>query len=203
MQVIGARKDYSALHLFQAAWIAGCLPGMKDPASDPHVDILWFATAGGKSEAYLGLMLVTLFYARRTGTTAGSLVWARFPLRLLSLQQTERFGQVLAAAEQIRLADPLTAAGEPFAIGYFVGSGNTPNKFAGPQQPLRDRRPHLRRRPGKLPRPGLLPHLRRPRRSRGPRPADRGRRRPDRGRGHASPRCRRHNPGPGASSAWR
>jgi hypothetical protein len=136
LQVIGARKDYSALHLFQAAWITGCLPGMKDPVSDPYVDILWFATGGGKSEAYLGLMLVTLFYARRTGTTAGSLVWARFPLRLLSLQQTERFGQVLAAAEQIRLADPLTAAGEPFAVGYFVGSGNTPNKFAGRNSPF-------------------------------------------------------------------
>jgi hypothetical protein len=136
MQVIGARKNYRALHPFQAAWIAGCLPGMKDPASDPHVDILWFATGGGKSEAYLGLMLVTLFYARRTGTTAGSLVWARFPLRLLSLQQTERFGQILAAAEQIRMADPLTAAGEPYAIGYFVGSGNTPNKFAARNSPF-------------------------------------------------------------------
>jgi hypothetical protein len=135
LQVIGARKNYRALHPFQAAWIVGCLPAMKDPASDRHVDILWFATGGGKSEAYLGLMLVTLFYARRTGTTAGTLVWARFPLRLLSLQQTERFGQVLAVAEQIRLADPLTAAGEPFAIGYFVGSGNTPNKFAGRNSP--------------------------------------------------------------------
>jgi hypothetical protein len=135
MQIIGARKNYRALHLFQAAWIVGCLPAVKDPSSDLHVDILWFATAGGKSEAYLGLMLATLFYARRTGTTAGTLVWARFPLRLLSLQQTERFGQVLAAAEQIRLADPLTAGGEPFAIGYFVGSGNTPNKFAGRNSP--------------------------------------------------------------------
>jgi len=143
MQVIGARKNYRSLHLFQAAWIAGCLPGMKDPAADPHVDILWFATAGGKSEAYLGLMLVTLFYARRTGTTAGSLVWARFPLRLLSLQQTERFGQVLAAAEQIRLADPLTAAGEPFAIGYFVGSGNTPNKFTARNSPYASADPTL------------------------------------------------------------
>jgi hypothetical protein len=136
MQVIGARKGYRSLHLFQAAWIAGCLPGMKDPSVDPHVDVLWFATGGGKSEAYLGLMLATLFYARRTGTTAGTLVWARFPLRLLSLQQTERFGQVLAAAEQVRLADPLTAAGESFAIGYFVGSGNTPNKFAGRNSPF-------------------------------------------------------------------
>ena len=135
LQVIGARKNYSALHLFQAAWIVGCLPAVKDPESDPHVDILWFTTGAGKSEAYLGLMLVTLFYARRTGTTAGTLVWARFPLRLLSLQQTERFAQVLAVAEQIRLADPVTAAGEPFAVGYFVGSGNTPNKFAGPNSP--------------------------------------------------------------------
>jgi hypothetical protein len=109
----------------------GCLPGVKDPASDLTVDIVWFATGGGKSEAYLGLMLVTLFYARRTGTTAGTLAWARFPLRLLSLQQTERFGEVVAIAEQIRRADPATAAGEPFSVGYFVGSGNTPNKFYG------------------------------------------------------------------------
>lgn len=136
LQVIGARKGYRSLHLFQVAWIVGCLPATKDPVSDTHVDILWFATGGGKSEAYLGLMLVTLFYARRTGTNAGTLVWARFPLRLLSLQQTERFGQILATAEQIRLADPLTAAGEPFAIGYFVGSGNTPNKFAGRNSPF-------------------------------------------------------------------
>lgn len=136
LQVIGARKNYAALHLFQVAWIVGCLPAVKDPSSDPNVDILWFATGGGKSEAYLGLMLVTLFHARRTGITAGTLVWARFPLRLLSLQQTERFGQVLAVAEQIRLADPVTAAGEPFAIGYFVGSGNTPNKFAGRNSPF-------------------------------------------------------------------
>ena len=166
LQVIGARKDFNALHLFQAAWIVGCLPAVKDPTSDPHVDILWFATGGGKSEAYLGLMLVTLFYARRTGTTAGTLVWARFPLRLLSLQQTERFGQVLAAAEQIRQADPLTAAGEPFAVGYFVGSGNTPNKFAGRNSPFATADPTSLHGTGRLPRAGLLHHLPRPGRRR-------------------------------------
>ena len=159
LQVIGARKNYSALHLFQVAWIVGCLPAVKDPSSDLNVDILWFATGGGKSEAYLGLMLVTLFYARRTGTTAGTLVWARFPLRLLSLQQTERFGQVLAVAEQIRLADPLTAAGEPFAVGYFVGSGNTPEQVRRAQQPVRDRQPCLAAGTGRLPRAGLLHDL--------------------------------------------
>lgn len=135
MQVIGVRKGYSELRLFQLAWLVMCLPGVRDPASQPMVDIVWFATGGGKSEAYLGLMLVTLFYARRTGVTAGSLVWARFPLRLLSLQQTERFAEVLAAAEQVRLADPAIANGTPFGVGYFVGSGNTPNKFYGPGSP--------------------------------------------------------------------
>ena len=135
MQVIGVRKDYSELRLFQLAWLVMCLPGVRDPATQPMVDIVWFATGGGKSEAYLGLMLVTLFHARRTGVTAGSLVWARFPLRLLSLQQTERFAEVLAAAEQIRLADPVTSDGTPFSVGYFVGSGNTPNRFYAPGSP--------------------------------------------------------------------
>ena len=204
MQVIGARKDYSALHLFQAAWITGCLPGVKDPSSDPNVDILWFATGGGKSEAYLGLMLVTLFYARRTGTTAGALVWARFPLRLLSLQQTERFGQVLAAAEQIRLADPLTAAGEPVRRRLLRRQREHAQQVRRPQQPLRDRRPHLGAGTGKLPRAGLLPHLRRPRRQQEPATC----RSPPAQRGPEPCRFRRtlqqaQPQAPAASNAWR
>src|SRR5207244_3032650 len=85
-----AAGDYSAWRPFQVAWIVGCLPGMVDPAAHREVSIVWFATGGGKSEAYLGLMLATLFYGRYTGVTAGTQVWARFPLRLLALQQTER-----------------------------------------------------------------------------------------------------------------
>ncbi|MEU2179025.1 helicase-related protein [Nocardia sp. NPDC019219] len=114
---------------FQVAWIIGCLPGMADPRSNDDVNIVWFSTGGGKSEAYLGLMLVTLFYGRYTGTTAGAQVWARFPLRLLALQQTERFASMVLHAELLRRTDPRIRAGDPFGVGFFAGGGNTPNKL--------------------------------------------------------------------------
>jgi hypothetical protein len=129
MSQVGARRKYDAWRPFQLAWIVGCLPSLVDPAAHPNVNIVWFATGGGKSEAYLGLMLVALFYARLTGTTAGSTVWARFPLRLLALQQTERFAEVVLLAERIRKTHPRMASGDPFGVGFFVGSTNTPNRL--------------------------------------------------------------------------
>ncbi|NGO47834.1 hypothetical protein [Streptomyces ureilyticus] len=133
MGQVAAAKGYSQWRPFQLAWIVGCLPGVADPAAHrSEVGILWFPTGGGKTEAYLGLMGVVLFYGRLTGTTAGAQVWARFPLRLLSLQQTERFAQAVFAAEIVRRATPSTAHGDPFAVGYFVGGGNTPNDLKVP-----------------------------------------------------------------------
>lgn len=126
--------EYSAWRPFQIAWIVGCLPGMVNPVKHPEVNIVWFQTGGGKSEAYLGLMLVTLFYGRYTGVTRGTQVWARFPLRLLALQQTERFAKMVLNAEVVRQEDPrISGHGTgAFGIGYFVGGGNTPNKLHKP-----------------------------------------------------------------------
>ena len=127
-----AKDKYDSWRPFQVAWILGCLPGMVDPAGNSKVNIVWFTTGGGKSEAYLSLMLVTLFYGRYTGITAGTQVWARFPLRLLALQQTERFAAMVLHAELLRRDDPRIAGGDPFGVGYFVGGGNTPNKLQRP-----------------------------------------------------------------------
>jgi hypothetical protein len=131
MAKIGARRSYTSWHPFQLAWIVGCLPALVDPAKHPQVNIVWFATGGGKSEAYLGLMLVELFFGRLTGVRAGSQVWARFPLRLLALQQTERFAEVVLLAELERRAHPKLAGADPLGVGFYVGSGNTPNKLYG------------------------------------------------------------------------
>lgn len=131
MGEIGRRRNYDSWRPFQLAWIVGCLPSLVDPATHDNVNIVWFATGGGKSEAYLGLMLVEMFYGRLTGVTAGSQVWARFPLRLLALQQTERFAEVVLLAELARRAHPKLAAADPFGVGFYVGSGNTPNKLYG------------------------------------------------------------------------
>lgn len=129
-----ARDRYDAWRPFQIAFIAGCLCGVIDPASAPVVDILWFSTGGGKTEAYLGLNVVALFYERFQGRTGGAQTWARFPLRLLSLQQTQRVAESVLLAESIRRRDPRLRDGEPFGVGYFVGEGNTPNKIYLPNE---------------------------------------------------------------------
>ena len=129
MKVVGGSKDYTSWRLFQIAWIVGCLPAVADPTSDLDVQIETVETGGGKSEAYLGVALLHLFYARLMGGTAGVNVWARFPLRLLSAQQTGRFAQAVLAAEVLRQDDPRIASGDPFGVGFFVGSTNTPNRI--------------------------------------------------------------------------
>lgn len=126
---------YTAWRPFQVAWIVGSLPGMVDPGAHPDVNIVWFATGGGKSEAYLGLMVATLFYGRLSGVTAGAQVWARFPLRLLALQQAERFARMVFHAELLRVEDQRTSHGDRFGIGYFVGGGNTPNLLVDSSSP--------------------------------------------------------------------
>ena len=71
MKVVGASKGYVSWRLFQIAWIVGCLPAVADPTADRDVQIETVETGGGKSEAYLGVVLLHLFHARLTGGTAG------------------------------------------------------------------------------------------------------------------------------------
>jgi hypothetical protein len=91
------------------------------------VDTLWFATGGGKTETYLLYVLTAAFYDRLRGKWEGITSWGRFPLRMLSLQQTQRFADVLAAAELVRQAERIP--GREFSLGFFVGAGGTPNKI--------------------------------------------------------------------------
>ena len=59
---------------FQLAFILLNLPGLADPVSADReiVDLLFFPTGGGKTEAYLGLAAFTLVLRRlrQPGTTA-------------------------------------------------------------------------------------------------------------------------------------
>lgn len=127
-----ASAGYAEWYPFQLAFILGSLPAVADPAAREPVDIVWFPTGGGKTEAYLGLNLVHLFYSRLSGRRAGSHTWARFPLRLLSLQQTHRFADSVLVAEAVRRRHQDVATGEPFSVGYYVGQGNTPNTIRLP-----------------------------------------------------------------------
>lgn len=121
-------SPYPKWRPFQLGFLLANLPSVRGSGSDADiVDIVWFATGGGKTETYLGLILIAAFYDRLTGKTTGVTAWSRFPLRMLSLQQTQRFANALAAGEIVRRQHGIQ--GDPFSLGFLVGQGATPNSI--------------------------------------------------------------------------
>lgn len=135
-------EGFEGWRLFQLVFIVLNLSSIvaRDPADryrqyasdhDDMAEVLWFPTGGGKTEAYLGLVLFNLFFDRLRGKDNGVTAWIRFPLRLLSRQQKQRFLTAMLVAEEIRTADEgaggLGGTGEPFSLGYFPGSHDSPN----------------------------------------------------------------------------
>jgi hypothetical protein len=92
---------------------------------DARVTLLYFPTGGGKSEAFFALLVMQAFVDRLRGKKRGVSAIVRYPLRLLTAQQANRFARVLAMAELERRA--LHVEGDAFQLGFWVGSGNTPN----------------------------------------------------------------------------
>lgn len=115
---------------FQLGFVLANVVSIADESADgPRevVDTLWFATGGGKTETYLLFVVTAAFFDRLRGKREGITSWGRFPLRMLSLQQTQRFADVLAAAELVRREERIE--GHPFTLGFFVGNNGTPNKI--------------------------------------------------------------------------
>ena len=127
---------HKAWRPFQVGFLLTQLPSLvepPDPAERNTVDILRFPTGGGKTETYLGLLVLSAFYDRMRGKLQGVTGWARFPLRMLSLQQTQRFADVVASAELIRSSEHLHGA--PFSVGFLVGEPGTPNDIPPKPRP--------------------------------------------------------------------
>jgi hypothetical protein len=120
---------------FQLAFLLLNLPGLVDPG-DPHrdtVDLLFFPTGGGKTEAYLGLaaFAMVLRRLRHPGESglagAGVSVIMRYTLRLLTLDQLGRAAGLVCALELEREQKPSRYGIWPFEIGLWVGKAATPN----------------------------------------------------------------------------
>jgi hypothetical protein len=123
------RGRYDSWRPFQLGFLLTVLPSVVDPSHEERglVDTLWFATGGGKTETYLGVIVFACLFDRLVGKHAGITAWSRFPLRMLSLQQTQRFADALAGAELARQDAGL--GGDPIALGFYVGAGGTPNRI--------------------------------------------------------------------------
>lgn len=142
---------------FQLAFVLLNLPSLTDPAHPERaadhtatVDLLFFPTGGGKTEAYLGLTAYT-FAIRRLQKTIGTdadarsgmdgvAVLMRYTLRLLTAQQFQRAAALVCAAEVLRQRDEASWGGEPFRIGLWVGGGVSPNWFGEADEQITEAR---------------------------------------------------------------
>jgi hypothetical protein len=127
---------------FQLAFILLNLGGLADKRHEDRdvVDLLFFPTGGGKTEAYLGLAAWTIAHRRLSASGklgAGVSVLMRYTLRLLTLDQLARAAGVVCALELMRGEPAWQEAGAPMLgtwpieIGLYVGSAATPNTLGG------------------------------------------------------------------------
>ena len=136
--------------VFQLAFVIINLPGLtrldhedRCHETDAVADLLWFATGGGKTEAYLGLTAYTLALRRRQGVIEGRCgdhgiaVLMRYTLRLLTLQQFQRAAALICSCEMIRRGDLAKWGTVPFRLGLWVGSKATPNSLESAAEALR------------------------------------------------------------------
>lgn len=125
---------------FQLAFLISQIEGVIDPESQDRntVDLIWFPTGGGKTEAYLGLIAFTIFYrrlnakrnSRNPDNGAGVTVLMRYTLRLLNKQQFERASIIICACDLIRRSEPENYGSIRISNGIWMGRSMTPNKEA-------------------------------------------------------------------------
>ena len=102
----------------------------KNPlAQIDHAAVVHFPTGGGKSEAVMGIILTQAFFDRLRDRDWGVVAWLRYPLRLLTYQQLQRFLDTLVVADQVRKQQPDLGNTVEFTVGYYGGRDNSPNSL--------------------------------------------------------------------------
>ena len=120
---------------FQISFILMNLPGVLWDEKDSNtsereiVDLAWFPTGGGKTEAYLGLIATLGFYRHSKSVDSLPSVHCimRYTLRLLTLNQGERATRLMTGMNLIARKHGITE--NPFSVGMWIGSTATPNKL--------------------------------------------------------------------------
>jgi hypothetical protein len=118
---------------FQIAFILASLSSAADPADADRerVELIWFPTGGGKTEAYFGLAAFCIFLRRlRDPVDTGVHALMRYTLRLLTAQQFQRASRLVCAMEFVRRQNAADLGEAEISIGIWLGGSTTPNTRA-------------------------------------------------------------------------
>ncbi len=120
---------------FQLGFVLSVLSSSinEDVPDRDLVDLIWFPTGGGKTEAYLALIAFVVAWRRLHffESGAGTTVLMRYTMRLLTAQQFERANRLIFALEHLRRTEPELGLGHtPITIGIWVGRDTSPNSFS-------------------------------------------------------------------------
>ena len=145
----GITGDNYAWRLFQIAFLLMSIESVtNDFARDRNiVDLIWFPTGGGKTEAYLGLTAFTILFRRlaHLPESDGTTVIMRYTLRLLAAQQFTRASTLICACEYIR-SDAVSRrprygkyplGNTEITIGLWIGREHIPNTNAEAKEHLK------------------------------------------------------------------
>lgn len=133
---------------FQLGFILSSLASTVDSAHADRdlVDLIWFPTGGGKTEAYLGLAAIEMIRRRlsRGHKGGGMAVLTRYTMRLLTAQQFQRAATLICALELMRADDERLDEMPDFSIGLWLGNTTTPGTFKQAEKQLREVRQQSR-----------------------------------------------------------
>ncbi|MET3160005.1 hypothetical protein [Bradyrhizobium diazoefficiens] len=130
-------NDSARWRPFQLAFFLQVIPSLVDPSHVDRdvVDVIWFATGGGKTEAYLLAAAFELIRRRLAHGARGKGVGVlnRYTYRFLTADQFQRTAGMICALEILRqqlvTAGDDTLGDEEFSIGLFVGGDVSPNQY--------------------------------------------------------------------------
>lgn len=126
------KKDI-AYRPFQLAFFLLSLESTSNPQSKyrkKSVDLIWFPTGGGKTEAYLAVAALTIIWRRMTNKAyQGVAVIMRYTLRLLTAQQFERATKLIIVLEYLRQQFKSDLKDKKISVGLWIGGSSTPNNM--------------------------------------------------------------------------
>ena len=128
---------------FQVAFMLATIESCWDQSSAQRqtVDVIWFPTGGGKTEAYLFVAALELVRRRLVhgNLDTATAVLSRYTLRMLTAQQFQRTAALVVALELLRRDEVDRLGSRPFSLGLWVGGGLTPNRFREAHQLFQDK----------------------------------------------------------------